>query len=390
MPKRNRNNNNLKNNKFYSKVAMNMITKTMQYITSCKTYNKKTKEYSTFNFDMEWHFKQTFLYSTFVLDDLNYQATQKNYTPIFVTLTLPSRYQPSSKFYQGHSVEDGYKKLIEVFRHLQNSFRVNNKRVDHKFFRVVEPHKSFIPHLHAIIWIPSDTVEHFKSHFSNTIKLFKFNSRGQDLKVLEVAKYAVVYLMKYVRKTLDGNNATIMGWKSYHKIRQISSSRSIIPRMIFKKLSQYVPYDKDNDLPYIHQIKEKVTFNIRTINRVNEVIRETEILSVDALYHVSYDRLRTECVEYEPLTYCIFDRNPITFDKIVKYKYKLLDYDITDLTTFELLYSSKDYIFLAHDDEIPDNEIFFDTSSTNHEFVKDYGYGDGDNFIEYEIVEYIE
>jgi len=371
----------VRNAKYYEKVSYNNLVSTIHYLKNCKLYNRDTNEYTKMPYDPEWQQTQTYLYSTFVLDDLNYRAIESGLTPVFVTLTLPSEYHSKAKKFAGFTPYEGYTELVRVFRHLQDNFRVDRKRVEHLFYRVIEPHKDFTPHLHAIVWIPATAKKQFKNHFENTIKLFNFNSKGQDIKFLDTADYAVVYLMKYVKKTLSVDDDVILGWKQHHAIRQIASSRASVPRKIFSKLSGFVKFDKADKLPYMQQILQKVTFDIHIYEK-NKLINTKRLVSDNPLFHVSYSMERNVRIDNEPLTYYIDDRSVATYSEHRYYTYRLLEYDITDFDIFETVYSSFDTVFVPAGHTV--------ISPRYGELIREYGYGDNNEYIEYECVEYVE
>jgi len=364
--------------KVYAFKAMSSDIKAMQFLGSSSVHNAIDNSITKIQPDMEWHHRQTYLYNTFLLDDLNYIAEESKMIPVFVTCTLPTQYHPFSKnevnpkYNDSNTIEVGYKLLQEFSRSLTHDFFFNQKRVKLKYFRVCEPHKSFVPHFHLILWIPKGSVDAFHEHHKNTILLYKFNKRGQDKKVLDTAKYATTYILKYTQKTLEGV-AYVRGWKQFHKIRLTASSRGSIPSSVFKKLSPLIPFDKDSNLPYLQQLKKKTLINVRVLDYDHNVLSSTmgEVSSSNE-FAVSLDKLRTthfravpislykgsfsKYIEAdEPETYCVrtkkllrHEHNDVHRNFILEkyYKYKIIDFSIIDLSTFETVYDSKDYTFL--------------------------------------------
>lgn len=374
--------------KQYAMLACRQDVKSALFISSCRLYDKAKKTSIQLEFDMEWTHRQSYLYKTFVVDELNLSAISDNLVPIFVTITLPSRYHPTSVYYDGFSFEDGYKELVSFFRHLQDNFRHERKRVSFKYFRVCEPHKSFVPHFHAILWIPKNTVESFRNHHSNTVKLFNFSNLGQDLKVLDTAKHAVTYLMKYVQKTLEGI-AYVRGWKMRHGIRLVSSSRSSIPAVIFKKISAFVKFDKESPLTYLQQIKEVASINVRIFDINKNIIKDNiDLVNSKTRYSCYLEKERIEVFKSVPSAYSLEFKKATHYNYKSFYKYKVLSLSIVDLDTFETVYDSTNYRLLRENEFIDFEEFEVGENGVISEEIMHYR-DDGSTFST-EVIDYVE
>lgn len=155
----------------YVKIVHAKDKKTKQFLDKASLINWTTGELRTITYNHEWHLKQSYLYNTFRIDYLNKVETEKGMIPVFVTITLPSKYHCSrivgnkiikNKNYDPLlSVKDGYDELNKIFRSLYKDFKVNRKYVSMKFIRVIEPHKSFVPHLHAVCYVSSEYLKAF-------------------------------------------------------------------------------------------------------------------------------------------------------------------------------------------------------------------------------------
>jgi len=256
----------------YNKISHNRDMKNKEFLSKKVIYNALLGTLQTIRYNKEWYLRQSYIYNTIKIDELNEQSIENDLVPIFITLTCPAEHHPSSIEYNPFiSVKDSYEFLLDIFRNVYNNFKVNQSRIENmKFIRVIEPHKSFVPHLHAIIYVPASSVDNFRNHFNNQVKRYKL--KQTDYKVLDTARYAVTYLLKYVQKTLEGDDV-IRGWAIHHGLTRLFTMSNLnmgINREIFRKITKYVPFDKDSDLNYFRQILEKVS-----IKRVlTDVFRE--------------------------------------------------------------------------------------------------------------------
>ena len=297
----------------YNRIAHHRDVKNANFLNRRVLYNARTNTHTPIIYNEEWHLRQSYVYNTCKIDELNEQSIEKNLTPIFITLTLPAPYHPSSKEHNPLlSVSDGYNHLLTMFRALYNSFYVDRKKVKNlKFIRVIEPHKSFIPHLHAIVYVPDSMVDNFKNHFNNIKK--RFELKQVDIKILDTAKYAVTYLLKYVQKTLEGDDI-VRGWAIHHGLKRIFTMSNLnvgINRQIFSKLTRYVSFDKDSDLNYFRQILRKVGIKkvlkdaLGSILNVNyygvsdsNIFVNVETVRIASYNPISENEFDTICYEY--------------------------------------------------------------------------------------------
>lgn len=205
------------------------------------------------SFDYDWENRQNELYVINRFNYLHLEALEHNLIPVFVTLTLPSEYHQfkqtkKGKFvknpkYLGYTIEQGYKELNSIFRDLYNKFniysdgKVLNQKV--KYSRVIEPHKDFTPHLHAVLYVEDANL--FHNHFNNVVN--RYSLEQVDFEVLQTANHSIAYLLKYVQKTVSGSNAIIQGWKSQHKIVQVTTSRMPFSKVQYTAFVRAVKYN---------------------------------------------------------------------------------------------------------------------------------------------------
>ncbi len=298
----------------YAKIAHYRDVKNALFLSSKVIYNKTYGTMSKIEYNKEWHLNQAYIYNTCKIDELNRQSLRDGLVPVFVTFTLPTEYHKSIKIETNKkthayilkdnsnynpfiTVKDGYEELLSAFRNLYHEFFVDRKRVKGmKFIRVIEPHKDFTPHLHAIMYVPKEHLEAFENHYKNTIKRV-----GRcDYKQLDEADYAVTYLLKYVQKTLEGDDS-IRGWAVHHDLKRIFTMSNLdvgINRQIFSKITRYVKFNKDSELNYFQQILEKVGIKRLLKDVLGNILKVREYGALNGKIIVNTETIRT--VSYVP------------------------------------------------------------------------------------------
>ena len=98
--------------------------------------------------------------------------------------------------------------------------------------KIIEPHKSLVPHLHAILFFKKENYNTLLKHFENVVK--KHNLIKVEFVPLESN---VNYVIKYILKNFsDEELRTLDGWKKQNKIRLFTMSNLELNSTIFKKL----------------------------------------------------------------------------------------------------------------------------------------------------------
>ncbi|HHQ4731199.1 TPA: replication endonuclease [Aeromonas veronii] len=182
-------------------------------------------------------------------------AKQEGHVALFLTLTCPSRFHPTSGGKTNPNwiaagrptVKDGQDYLNEVWRNIGRRCSDKGTKANPKEpitiygFRFAEPHADGTPHWHAAIYLPHDQANRFrlicrKECFRDSpdelgAKKHRFTCKAIDLK----KGSAVSYCAKYIAKNIDGfavgtdyetgTNATdsvqrVLAWKSANNIRQ--------------------------------------------------------------------------------------------------------------------------------------------------------------------------
>jgi hypothetical protein len=205
-------------------------------------------------------------------------AKDKGLMPVFVTLTAPSEFHKKDDL--GRLIKNPNeiaKELTQIWNKFTTIriFRKMKKATGNglQYFRVYEPHKSGVPHLHAMLFIPKNYILKVKKAYYNyfTDKNRWGNNRGSiDFKYLWKRKKgsknggAIAYMMKYIVKTFKNINKNLNKkiqysayWYVKHTIRRFLSSRSLASLFIYRKVRYYFRDKHKNDYLYVtEQVKK--------------------------------------------------------------------------------------------------------------------------------------
>jgi len=195
-------------------------------------------------------------------------AKDKGLKPVFVTITAPSKFH--KKFDDGtYQIEpnETAKTLTQIFNKFTNLkiFQRMKKELGHGlvYFRVYEPHKSGVPHLHAMLFLPVNYIlpikKKFKEYFSDKSRLGS-NKKALDYRYSWYKEKggAIGYIMKYILKSFeDTNKASVQHavyWYIKHKVRRFLSSRTLAPLSMYRKIRYYFKDQFENDFKEISKL----------------------------------------------------------------------------------------------------------------------------------------
>lgn len=214
-----------------------------------------------------------------------FNAKEKGLKPVFVTLTAPSKYHKKNRSgFLKTSPNETAKELTQIWNKFTNLqvFQKMKKELGHGlvYFRVYEPHKSGVPHLHAMIFIPSSYILQVKKKYEEYFSSNKWgaNSKAIDFKFTwdKNGGGAVGYIMKYITKTFkdEDNKKTqyAVYWYIKHKIRRFLSSRTLAPLEIYRKVRYFFKNKCVNDF-------QKVTSELQQ-GVIKKLFDNTELLYI--------------------------------------------------------------------------------------------------------------
>jgi len=191
-------------------------------------------------------------------------------TPVFITLTPPSHLKPLKQI----RLKNNVVKLVdnpkfvgflddetgEVFDYVsmardfissmwtkflrQYLFREMKAKYGERliYMRTYEPMLDGTPHVHIVAFIPNEYKERF-------VKLVKnYFSTRTDVKIDfdEGVGGVVAYILKYILKSFSNSESNELDdvgyWYAFNKIRRFTTSRTLIPMAIYRKIKQHEEY----------------------------------------------------------------------------------------------------------------------------------------------------
>jgi hypothetical protein len=296
-------------------------------------------------------------------------TTALGLSPVFITITAPSRYH--KKDTHGNLLIDPNitaKALTQIFNDFTNTsiFKKIRKEYERGFhyIRTYEPHKSGVPHLHAMLFLPQKYIKalelQFQSYFTDKDR---WGNNSKSLKYIYEFKGsfkgAISYIMKYILKTFKNEDNKEVQYSSYwflkHRIRRFLSSRSLIPLGIYRKIRHYfkargiqkdlehatklyhgnaIYYDYDGStIDHDEPLLNKDRINIRYLDPSEGEIRDTIIYekkakrSLGAIGSKKSDRITLDYKQIQKLK----ERQsfkPSDNKKIIKPVSQLSDYEL--------------------------------------------------------------
>ncbi len=197
-------------------------------------------------------------------------AKDKGLMPVFVTLTAPSQYHKeyNTKTGEYNTPNQTSKDLTQIWNKFTrlNVFAKMKKELNHGliYFRVYEPHKSGVPHLHAMIFLPKKYILEVKKKYKEYFSSDKWgaNKKAIDFKYTWYKERggAVGYIMKYILKTFKDEDTQkvekAVYWYIKHKVRRFLSSRTLAPLAIYRKVRHYFKDKFKDDYKFVTQALE--------------------------------------------------------------------------------------------------------------------------------------
>ena len=289
---------------------------------------------------------------------------EQNLVPIFITITAPPKYH--KKDINGNliiSPRTTARYLSKTFNDYISStyYKSVLKKYDFKntYFRVYEPHKSGVPHLHMLLYFPKEEIKNLKSNYYNyfTKKGNKVYLKKQFM--TEFKKSAKSYIIKYILKSFNNANQDKfdldddirVSWYIYYNIPLFLTSRSLIPLNIYRKIRHNFKYLKHDDMYQMTKL-----WNDGKIVKYN--YEDCDLLSDDEKEHKYFEILnknRNTIILLEPaIIYeeeLFFDEKKQPYIQEIEKEY-LEDYQIlyskkcfdnTEISHFKYLASEKEY-----------------------------------------------
>lgn len=272
--------------------------------------NQATKEILDINYNFDKYYKKYTKSIEQKIYTIEAIAKEKNLVPVFITLTLPSEYHPfkSIKYkdkrlytdlnyeFEFNNIEESIKSGYDYLSHIYRTFykRVKNSVTDLLYVKVVEAHKTFIPHFHILFFVKKEEIKIIRKNFDNISH--EFNLSQTDLELVNINELqekknpniktgvnrASKYIMKYITKSLNNGQdyfkaRVLDGWKRLYKIRMITMSnldlsltdfRTIYYNLDKESKNKILLFAKEHELSVYHLVM-KHTLTVKIIKKDN-------------------------------------------------------------------------------------------------------------------------
>lgn len=263
--------------------------KQKEFMSNKKLLNKKTGEIEDLTFDLKKEYELR--YNDLIFKSIYFQKEMQekykdNFTALFITLTANSQFhkykldeQKNLIFNPLHKKENSPKIAYELLNNVKRNFikefsktDFGRKKIFCRYVQVVEKHISLTPHLHIVLFVPNEELETAISIIKNKMKCTdekrfisnnkekpinkylinsiysknKDNDIGRcEIEILQDSKKAVGYVSKYIKKQFKSDDIKYIheldGWKRKNKINLILTSRTPVPKYIYKHIFSHFP-----------------------------------------------------------------------------------------------------------------------------------------------------
>ncbi len=282
-----------KSEKFFINYSKRKEKSRKNFVKHLKILNNTTGEIRNIEYDLVEDVEKIYYNLTQRSIDLLNLTDELDYSGCaFVTLTLDSQYHKytsasgkhiKNKKWNTATIQDGYLKLNKTFKAIHK--QLYRDKIEFKYLKALEPHKSFTPHLHALFYYKN------KQEFNNLLKIIgnkinivskhKIQKKDGNIKNMLVGGNGIgrveveeikdksrgsAYLLKYLRKSYLENPYRLDGWKKYNKIRLITCSDNIVPNYIFNRLYNFLPKNfKTGDLSSLTWCRKNINIYVKTL-----------------------------------------------------------------------------------------------------------------------------
>ncbi|WP_165786098.1 replication endonuclease [Aliarcobacter cryaerophilus] len=307
--------------------------KQKEFMSNKKLLNLKTGEIEDLTFDLKKEYELR--YNDLIFKSIYFQKEMQekykdNFTALFITLTANSQFHKYKLDEQKnlisnplHKKENSPKVAYELLNNVKRNFikefsktDFGRKKIFCRYVQVVEKHISLTPHLHIVLFVPNEELETAISIIKNKMKCTdekrfisnnkekpinkylinsiysknKDNDIGRcEIEILQDSKKAVGYVSKYIKKQFKSDDIKYIheldGWKRKNKINLILTSRTPVPKYIYKHIFSHFPKENKEqfeDLFYdIQNNSTLVKTDIKTGNTKTKEALKKEIFKAN-------------------------------------------------------------------------------------------------------------
>ncbi|OCL86862.1 Bacteriophage replication protein A (GPA) [Aliarcobacter thereius] len=272
--------------------------------------------------------------------------------PVFATITAPAKFHQTDRNRNLLiSPNETTLELTQIFNKFTNLqiFQKMKKTLGRGliYFRVYEPHKSGVPHMHIMMFLPKNYILEVKNKFYNyfTDKVrWGNNKKSLDFKYTFYNKNqfgcetggAIAYMMKYITKTFrnedDKSTQYAFYWYVKHRVRRFLTSRTLAPLEVYRKVRYF--FTNKYEFDYI---------------RVTELLKNNNIIKLFDGTTINYMLYNHETCEVEEIN--LWQKNAdlilhsrIKTNQTISLKYEKKEYEkplIAFVSTFERYINDK-------------------------------------------------
>lgn len=272
--------------------------------------------------------------------------------PVFITLTAPSKFHKKDR--NGNlkvKPNQTAKELTQIFNKFTSLqiFRKLKKQLGHGliYFRVYEPHKSGVPHLHAMLFLPNDWIlDVKKKYFEYFTKKDRWNNNKKSIDF----KYtwynssggAVAYIMKYVTKTFKNDSDMSTQHASYwyikHNIRRFLCSRTLAPITLYRKVRHFFKNQSNDYLKVTEKLKKgNISFSFNPSDNTIPLTKKG---------HIDYKNIKRNLVNSTTISYMFYNHETGEIEEVTVWQKNsdlILQSRIKRNDTFKLSYKKKEH-----------------------------------------------
>jgi hypothetical protein len=364
---------------YYKKVGEKNLESTLSYYKS-----------NNLKYDLGYELEQKRIWAHLVSDDIVLEAQNRDYQPVFITLTLPSQFHNFKKRadsyvynnrYNNLSHKDGYRLLNVIHRDLTANYFVKRKRVKLLYIKVIETHKDLTAHAHLLVFIPRHSFVDFKKHFKKITAKYSLVYSRQDIqdksevkktatkedkqKQLEKEKTISAYITKYITKShdteailnYDSDDYFIQkGYMISNKVREFTYSKTSCSRENFKQFNKFIKFDENSSLSYLAQIatqsivitNEKLDdsdFTLAELRSHYKVVKVYSVSKIASIRSKKTTKLNLDRIENRDMFESLFADRVLLEDKLFNKNVNEVIYFYDKLVSIR---KSEENVILSH------------------------------------------
>lgn len=271
----------------YYKLSLEKEHNQQSFFKNKQFVKKSSGEFITPSYSFENHYKKynkSIEQKVYCIERI---AKDKNLVPIFITITLDSRFHPFKSISRNEKrlytslnksfifKDEGIDTAIKTgYSHLNNIFRIFYKRCQSSvnslmYVKIFEIHKNLIPHQHILFFVLKSDIKIIRKKLNKIKEEFNLDQVDFELVNDELqkrenssfktgVKRASKYLMKYITKSMKEDPFCCRlydGWKRKNRVRMITSSNLDLSLSDYRTI--YHNLDENNKNSLLEKAKKE-------------------------------------------------------------------------------------------------------------------------------------